>query len=176
MAADIAIDLLHGPSDADIEQLADVLIDCVEGGASVNFMHPLSHDKAVLFWRRVAADVTAGSRMLLVARSTSGIVGTVQVVPAGLDNQPHRADITKMLVHRRARKRGIGAALMCAAEEAARNAGKTLLVLDTATGGEGERLYARLGWILVGVIPDYALWPQGGLCSASVYYRKLVGV
>jgi GNAT superfamily N-acetyltransferase len=175
MATDIAIDLLDAPSDADVEQLADVLIDCVEGGASVNFMHPLPRDKAVEFWRRVAADAAAGSRMLLVARHIGGIVGTVQVVPAGLDNQPHRADIAKMLVHRCARKRGIGAALMRAAEETARNAGKTLLVLDTVTGGEAERLYARLGWIFVGVIPDYALWPRGGLCSASVYYRKLVG-
>jgi GNAT superfamily N-acetyltransferase len=175
MATDIAIDLLHAPSDADIEQLANVLIDCVEGGASVNFMHPLPRDKAVGFWRRVAADAAAGSRMLLVARHTGSIVGTVQVVPAGLDNQPHRANIAKMLVHRCARKRGIGAALIRAAEEAARDAGKTLLVLDTVTGGEAERLYARLGWIFVGVIPDYALWPRGGLCSASVYYRKLVG-
>jgi GNAT superfamily N-acetyltransferase len=138
-------------------------------------MYPLSRDKAVGFWRRVAAEAAAGGRMLLVARDAGGIIGTVQVVPAGLDNQPHRADIAKMLVHRRVRRRGIGAALLLAAEEAACKAGKTLLVLDTVTGGDGERLYARLGWIFVGAIPDYALWPRGGLCSASVYYRRLGG-
>jgi GNAT superfamily N-acetyltransferase len=170
---DIAIGLLPALSDADIEQLADVLIDCVAGGASVNFMLPFARDKAVGFWQRLAADVAGGARMLLVARDASGIVGTVQVVPAQPDNQPHRADIAKMLVHRRARRRGVGSALMRAAENAAREAGKTLLVLDTATGGDAERLYARLGWTLVGVIPDYALWPQGGLCSTSLYYRKL---
>lgn len=171
---DIAIDRLSTLSDSDIEQLADVLIDCVDGGASVSFMHPLARDKATGFWRCVAADVAGGGRMLLVARDASGIVGTVQVVHAQPDNQPHRADIAKMLVHRRARKRGVGAALMRAAENAAREAGKTLLILDTVTGGDGERLYARLGWTFVGVIPDYALWPQGGLCSTSLYYRKLI--
>jgi GNAT superfamily N-acetyltransferase len=173
-ADDIAIGLLPALADSDIEHLADVLIDCVAGGASVNFMHPLGRDKAVAFWRRLAGDVAGGRRMLLVARDAIGIVGTVQVVPAQPDNQPHRADIAKMLVHRRARRRGVGAALMRAAENAAREAGKTLLVLDTATGGDAERLYARLGWTLVGVIPDYALWPRGGLCSTSLYYRRLV--
>jgi GNAT superfamily N-acetyltransferase len=169
---DDIIDLLPVLSESDIQQLADVLIDCVEGGASVSFMHPLPRDKAVGFWRSVAADVTGGGRMLIVARDASGIVGTVQVVPAAPDNQPHRADIAKMLVHRRARRRGIGAALMRAAEEAARRTGKTLLVLDTASG-DAECLYARLGWTFVGAIPDYALWPQGGLCDTRLYYRKL---
>jgi GNAT superfamily N-acetyltransferase len=168
----IAVDLLPAPSDADIEQLADVLIDCVEGGASVNYMFPLSRSKALGFWRGVAADVAGGGRMLLVARDDGGIVGTVQVIAALPDNQPQRADIAKMLVHRRARWRGIGAALMRAAEDAARGAGKTLLVLDTASG-DAERLYARLGWTFAGTIPDYALWPQGGLCSTHLYYRKL---
>jgi len=170
---DVTIRLLPALSDSDAEQLADVLIDCVAGGASVSFMHPLARDKAVGFWRRLGDDVARGGRMLLVAHDASGIVGTVQVIPAQPDNQPHRADIAKMLVHRRARRRGVGSALMRAAEDAARAAGKTLLVLDTATGGDAERLYARLGWIFVGVIPDYALWPQGGLCSTSLYYRRL---
>ena len=170
----VAIRLLPALSDSDIEQLADVLVDCVAGGASVSFMHPLARDKAMAFWRRLADDVARGGRMLLVARDAGGIVGTVQVIPAQPDNQPHRADIAKMLVHRRARRRGVGSALMRAAEDAARAAGKTLLVLDTVTGGDAERLYARLGWIFVGVIPDYALWPQGGLCSTSLYYRRLV--
>jgi GNAT superfamily N-acetyltransferase len=171
---DASIRLLPALSDADIEQLADVLVDCVAGGASVSFMHPLARDKAVAFWRRLADDVAGGGRMLLVARDAGGIVGTVQVIPAQPDNQPHRADIAKMLVHRRARRRGVGSALMRAAEDAARAAGKTLLVLDTATGGDAERLYVRLGWTFVGVIPDYALWPQGGLCNTSLYYHRLV--
>jgi GNAT superfamily N-acetyltransferase len=167
-----AIRLLAAPTEAEMHELALVLIDCVEGGASVSFMHPLSLPKALAFWRRVARDVESGARVLLIAEGGSGIVGTVQIVLDQPENQPHRADISKMLVHRRARRHGIGAALMRAAEDAAREAGKSLLVLDTASG-DAERLYARLGWSLAGIIPDYALWPQGGLCPTSVYYRKL---
>jgi len=155
--------------------LSAVLIDCVEGGASVSFMSPLSQEKADAFWQGVAEGVAAGERILLVARDqTSGrIVGTVQVVLKQPENQPHRADISKMLVHRDARKRGIGAALMRAAEEAARMAGKTVLVLDTVTGGDGERLYERVGWIKSGVIPNYALWPKGGFCDTTVFYKQI---
>jgi GNAT superfamily N-acetyltransferase len=152
--------------------LAQVLVDCVEGGASVSFMHPLPLSRALAFWRRVADDVHSGACALLVAEDASSIVGTVQLVLAQPENQPHRADLSKMLVHRRARRMGIGAALMRGAEDAARQAGKSLLVLDTASG-DAERLYARMGWTLAGIIPDYALWPTGGLCSTSVYYRKL---
>ena len=159
---------------SDIEQLAAVLVDCVEGGASVSFMHPLAHARAADFWRRLAGDVASGRRVLLVAHDATGIVGTVQVILDQPENQPHRADVAKMLVHRRARRRGIGSALVRAAEDSARSAGKTLLVLDTVTGGDAERLYARLGWEFVGIVPDYALWPRGGLCSTSFYYRKLV--
>lgn len=155
-----------------LRELADVLIDCVEGGASVSFMHPLSQARAFAFWRRVADDVESGARALLVAQDDSGIIGTVQLVLDQPENQPHRADLSKMLVHRRARRLGVGAALMRAAENVARDAGKTLLVLDTASD-DAERLYARAGWTLVGVIPDYALLPRGGLCATSVYYRKL---
>jgi GNAT superfamily N-acetyltransferase len=157
----------------DVAQLAAVLVDCIEGGASVSFMHPLDPARAAEFWRRQAGDIRSGARMLFVAADRDGIVGTVQVVPAGPENQPHRADVENMLVHRRARGRGIGSALLRAAEDGARTAGKTLLVLDTATGGEAERLYQRLGWISAGVIPDYALWPRGGFCNATFYYRKL---
>jgi GNAT superfamily N-acetyltransferase len=148
------------------EGLADVLIDCVEGGASVGFMLPLPREKAIRFWQNALASAARGERIVLVAEEvgTSKIVGTVQVVLAMPDNQPHRADVAKMQVHSRARRCGLGAALMCAAESAAREAGKTLLVLDTVTGSDAERLYARLGWQRCGVIPDYALWPQGGLC------------
>lgn len=163
---------VFGLSDGEARSLASVLIDCVEGGASVGFMLPLSEERALAFWRRIGSDVERGLRVLLVAEDESGIVGTVQVVLEQPENQPHRADISKVLVHRRARRHGMGAALMRAAEEAARQAGKSLLVLDTASG-DAERLYTRLGWTLVGVIPDYALWPGGGLCPTSVFYRML---
>jgi len=164
---------LHAVDDAQIDALAEVLIDCVEGGASVSFMHPLTRDRAVAFWRHVAQGVVAGERALLVAEDAQGLCGTVQLVLAQPENQPHRADLGKMLVHRRARRQGLGAALMRAAEAAARECGKTLLVLDAVTGGDGERLYQRLGWKMVGVIPGYALMPQGGLCSTTVLYRDL---
>jgi GNAT superfamily N-acetyltransferase len=163
---------LTGVSDAQMHALALVLIDCVEGGASVSFMHPLSLARALAFWRDVAREVERGNCALLVAEDAGGIVGTVQVGLDQPENQPHRADVSKMLVLRRARRNGIGAALMRAAEDAARASGKSLLVLDTAND-EAARLYARLGWILVGVVPDYALWPHGGLCGTSFYYRKL---
>lgn len=159
-------------TDAQVGALARVLIDCVEGGASVSFMHPLSLNAALAFWRRVADDVQRGARALVVAEDAGGIIGTVQVVLEQPENQPHRADISKMLVHRRARRLGVGAALLRASEDAAREAGKSLLVLDTADSTAG-RLYTRLGWILVGVVPDYALLPHGGLCATGFYYRKL---
>jgi len=158
-----------------IGELSAVLIDCVEGGASVSFMSPLTQERADAFWRGVAEDAAAGERIVLAALdgASGRIVGTVQVVLKQPENQPHRADIAKMLVHSGARKRGIGAALMRAAEEAAHAAGKTVLVLDTVTGGDAERLYERIGWIRSGVIPNYALWPKGGLCDTTVFYKQL---
>ena len=163
---------VHALDDAQIDELADVLIDCVEGGASVSFMHPLPRDRAAAFWRRVGQDVAAVERALLVAEDARGLCGTVQLVLHQPENQPHRADLSKLLVHRRARRQGLGEALMRAAEATARECGKTLLVLDTASG-EAERLYERLGWERVGVIPGYALLPHGGLCGTTVYYRNL---
>ncbi len=163
---------LSAPTAPQIEALADLLIDCVEGGASVSFMHPLSMTRALAFWHRIADDVTTGARAVLVAEDARGIVGTVQLVLEQPENQPHRAEVSKMLVHRRARRRGIGAALLEAAEQLARELGKTLLVLDTASG-DAERLYARLGWQRCGVIPGYALLPHGGLCATSYFYRAL---
>jgi GNAT superfamily N-acetyltransferase len=159
--------------DAQIDGLADLLIDCVDGGASVSFMHPLEPAKAEAFWRRVAAGVAAGQRALLVAEDEIGIVGTVQLILDQPENQPHRADLSKMLVHRRARRQGLGAALMRAAEQLAVDCGKTLLVLDTVTGSDAERLYARLGWVRVGTIPDYALLSRGGLWGTTLYYKAL---
>src|SRR6478736_10483217 len=156
-----------------IEQLTDVLFDCVEGGASVSFMHPLNRDHARAFWQRVAEDVARGARALIVATDAHGICGTVQLIFDLPDNQPHRADLAKMLVHRRARRLGLGAKLLTAAEAAARESGKTLLVLDAVTGGDGARLYERMGWSRVGDIPNYALYPRGGFCSTTYYYREL---
>jgi GNAT superfamily N-acetyltransferase len=164
---------LHAVDDEQIEALADVLIDCVEGGASVSFMHPLTRERADAFWRTVAADVASGARALLVAEDDRGICGTVQLVLDMPENQPHRADLVKMLVHRRARRRGLGAALMKAAESMAVECGRTLLVLDAVTGDAGERLYTRLGWTRVGVIPRYALMPDGTPCSTTYFYRDL---
>ena len=165
---------VHALDDSQIEELADVLIDCVEGGASVSFMHPLPRDRAVAFWRGVAQSVAAGERALLVANDAQGLCGTVQLVLDQPENQPHRADLSKMLVHRRARRQGLGTALLRAAEATARECRKTLLVLDTASD-DAERLYERVGWQRVGVIPGYALLPQGGLCGTTVYYRNLGG-
>jgi len=159
---------------AELQALADVLIDCVDGGASVSFMHPLPRDKALAFWQGVAEATARGERALMVAEDAGGIVGTVQLVLAQPENQPHRADLSKMLVHRRARCRGVGAALMLAAEQAARDCGKSLLVLDTASA-EAERLYARMGWQRCGVVPGFALLPHGGLCDTVFFYRELGG-
>jgi GNAT superfamily N-acetyltransferase len=155
-----------------IEGLSDLLIDCVEGGASVNFMHPLSRLKAQDFWRRVAEAVADNRRALLVAEDAGGIVGTVQLILEQPENQPHRADLSKMLVHRRARRQGLGAALLRSAETLGRECGKTLLVLDTANS-DAARLYADLGWQRCGVIPGFALLPHGGPCDTTYFYRIL---
>ncbi|SEI62289.1 GNAT family N-acetyltransferase [Paraburkholderia diazotrophica] len=157
-----------------VDDLADVLIDCVDGGASVSFMQPLARDKAVAFWRMIAGGVERGERALLIAEDGDGrIVGTVQLVLAQPDNQPHRADVAKMLVHRRARRRGVAQQLMAAADAVARDERKTVLVLDTVTGGDAERLYARAGWQRVGDVPKYALMPDGSLCGTTFYYKHL---
>jgi GNAT superfamily N-acetyltransferase len=138
-------------------------------------MWPPPRHKALVFWQGVMDSARQGERVLLVAEDSVGEVhGTVQVMLNTPDNQPHRGDVAKMLVHRRARRCGLGAALMRAAENAAREAGRTLLVLDTVTGGDAERLYARLGWHRLGVIPGYALWPKGGLCNTTYFYKALM--
>jgi GNAT superfamily N-acetyltransferase len=155
-----------------IDALSRVLIDCVDGGASVSFMHPLSPQRAHDFWQQVADELTGGARALLVAEDDAGIVGTVQLLLAQPENQPHRADLAKMLVHRRARQQGVGAALLAAAEQVARDCGKTLLVLDTASA-DAERLYQRRGWQRCGTVPGYALLPHGGLCATTFFYREL---
>ena len=157
-----------------VEALADVLVDCVEGGASVSFMSPLPREKALTFWRGVAEGVARRERILLVAEDREGgIVGTVQLITALPDNQPHRADVAKMLVHRRARRRGIAQRLMAAVDATAQAEGKTVLVLDTVTGGDAERLYERAGWQRVGEVPKYALMPDGRFCSTTFFYKHL---
>ena len=157
-----------------VDALADVLLDCVEGGASVSFVLPFSRDKALAFWRSVADGVARNERVLLIAEQGDGrIVGTVQLIVAQPDNQPHRADIAKMLVCRSTRRRGIAQKLMNAVDEVARAEGKTVLVLDTVTGGDAERLYTRAGWQRVGEVPKYALMPDGEFCGTTFYYKHL---
>jgi GNAT superfamily N-acetyltransferase len=157
-----------------VDALADVLIDCVEGGASVSFMLPISRAAAIAFWQRVMQDVVNDERILLVAENAEGeLVGTVQIVTDQPENQPHRADIAKMLVSRHARRQGVAAKLLAAADEAARAASKSVLVLDTVTGGDAERLYERSGWQRVGVVPNYALMPDGTPCSTTFFHKQL---
>lgn len=157
---------------AQLEELAEVLHSCVQGGASVSFMLPFSVDEALAFWRGVAEGVARGERALIVAEVDGRLRGTVQLVLAQPPNQPHRADLAKMLVHREARRLGLGALLLAEAESVARAEGKTLLVLDTASP-EAERLYTRGGWLPAGVVPGYALLPQGGLCDTRFFYKTL---
>lgn len=156
-----------------IPALAEVLIDCVAGGASVSFMAPLPMAKAMAFWEGVVGGVARGERALIVARDPEGAIrGTVHLVLAQPENQPHRADVTKLLVHRRARRSGVGELLMREIERVALADGKTVLVLDTASD-DARRLYERLGWTLVGPIPNYALNPDGTLCDTWIYWKAL---
>jgi GNAT superfamily N-acetyltransferase len=157
-----------------VEPLADVLRDCVEGGASVGFMLPLAPAKALAFWRRVADGVQAGQRVLLVAQDAQGaIVGTVQLLLDLPENQPHRGDVAKMLVLRRARRQGLAQRLLEALEREALLEGRTVLVLDAVTGGDAERLYQRAGWCPVGSIPRFALMPDGRPCATTYFYKQL---
>ena len=174
MSAEAEITSLEAPvAESALGQLADVLVDCVEGGASVSFMSPFSHQQALTFFRKVAGSVASGDTVLLAARLGDRIVGTVQL---GLDtppNQPHRADIKKLLVHRSVRGHGVGAALKAQAEEEARRRGRWLLVLDTVPGENGHRLYLRAGWTQTGLVPNYALFPDGRLCDTAIMWKRL---
>jgi GNAT superfamily N-acetyltransferase len=170
---DARVERLRCVVDADRTALAALLIDAVEGGASVGFMHPLSRERAIRFWCRVAEGVDRGERALFATRDDAGrIVGTVQLLLDLPENQPHRAEIAKMLVHRSARRRGLGEALMRAAECYAQQLGRDLLTLDTGSA-DAERLYQRLGWMRVGEVPGFALWPGGGRCRTVFFYRRL---
>ena len=174
MSEAVEIFVLEAPvADAALEQLSQVLVDCVDGGASVSFMAPFSHEDGLKFFCKVASSVAAGETVLIAASLDGRIVGTVQL---GLDtppNQPHRADVKKMLVHRAARNRGIGAMLMASVEGEAKKRGRWLLVLDTVPGMSGYRLYQRAGWTQSGVIPNYALMPDGALCDTALFWKRL---
>jgi GNAT superfamily N-acetyltransferase len=137
-------------------------------------MRPLARGKALAFWRGVAEGVARGERVLLIAEDAAGrIVGTVQLIPSQTDNQPHRADVAKLLVHRSARRRGIAQRLLAALDDAAREQGRSVLVLDTEAGGDAERLYERTGWQRVGVVPDYAYTPEGRLAGATFFCKRV---
>ncbi len=155
-----------------VDELGHVLVDCVEGGASVSFMHPFGLDEATGYFQKVAEEIDRGETIVLAARHRGRIVGSVQLGLATPPNQPHRADVKKLLVHREARRLGIGAALMAAIEHAAARRGRTLLVLDTASA-DAERLYDRGGWVRVGTIPGYALWPHGPPCDTVIFWKRL---
>ncbi|HEU4994280.1 MAG TPA: GNAT family N-acetyltransferase [Gemmatimonadaceae bacterium] len=169
--AAVEIERVSAVSDDVVRGLAAVLVDAVSGGASVSFMS-LSFDEAVAWWRKTLGALSPRS-VVLVARDASGIVGTVQLQPAWAPNQPHRADVAKLLVHRRARGRGIARALMQELERRARTHGFTLLVLDTCKGSAAERLYTSLGWVRVGEVPHFALNPDGSPCDTVFFYRTL---
>jgi GNAT superfamily N-acetyltransferase len=172
--AELEIRRLHSADlHEQLDALASVLHDCVAGGASVSYLTPFSHEDARSAFEAFAAEVDQGRRLLLAAFANGDLVGTVQVILALPPNQPHRAEIAKLLVHRSARRRGIAQLLMERAEAEARAEGKTLLMLDTVTGDAGERLYARLGWTRVGVVPGFALYPDRLPCDATFFWKSL---
>ncbi|HET7738068.1 MAG TPA: GNAT family N-acetyltransferase [Tepidiformaceae bacterium] len=165
--------LVAPSADQALPQLAEVLVDCVEGGASVGFLAPLTLERAAEWWRGILASASRGERIVFVARDSSGAIqGTGQLVFAQPENQPHRADVSKLLVHRRARRTGAGELIMREIERVALVEGRTVLVLDTATP-EAERLYDRLGWTRLGPIPNYALNPDGTFCDTVVFWKAL---
>lgn len=156
-----------------LSPLSDILADCVNGGASVSFMLPFSRQTARAFWLRIAESVAAGERLVVVAEQAGQIVGTVQLVIDQAENQPHRADVAKLLVHQNARRQGLAKALMNHLEQLAREQGKSVLVLDTATGSGAERFYVQCGWEKAGEIPRYALMPDGTMTATSLFYKIL---
>jgi GNAT superfamily N-acetyltransferase len=153
--------------------LCETLSDCINGGASLGFMLPFTPQDAVDYWDEIADAVEKGGIILAAAEVDGKVVGTVQVGLASKPNQPHRGDLMKLLVHRSARGLGLSRKLMEAVEAEAARRGRTLLVLDTATGSDAEKIYPRFGWERVGVIPDYALWPGGGFCDTTLFYKRV---
>jgi acetyltransferase len=158
--------------DSDLRGLAQLLVDAVGSGAAVSFLAPLTLDRAEDWWRGTISASHSGA-IFLVARDGEGIVGTVQLHPAWAPNQPHRAEIAKLLVHRRSRRTGLATQLMRTIEDAARHAGFRLLTLDTKRGDAAERLYRNIGWTAAGTIPGYALDPDGAPHDAVIFYKEL---
>ncbi|TAG82529.1 MAG: GNAT family N-acetyltransferase [Burkholderiales bacterium] len=157
-------------------QLCETLTEAVASGGSISFMHPVSREKANAFWVKTSESVERGERILLVARDDQGVViGTVQSVIDLPENQLHRADIAKMMVHPRARRQGVAEALMREIERLTFVAGKTLMVLDTETDAAASHLYRKLGWSVCGHIPDFALKPHGGYCSTTYMFKRATG-
>ena len=165
--------LSAGEAEARLAELADLLVDAVAHGASVNFLAGFRPDEAVAFWRGQIPDIAAGGRLLLVAEADGRLVGTVVLTHAPQPNAPHRAEIGKMLVHSRLRRRGLGARLLAAAEDEARRAGRTLLLLDTEAGSAGEHLYRRCGWTAFGVVPIHSYRTDGRLAPTTFFYKEL---
>ncbi|MDX6450351.1 MAG: hypothetical protein QOH16_400 [Gaiellaceae bacterium] len=156
-----------------LDALAAVLADCVAGGASVGYMEPFSHAEARAVYEDYVGDAEQGRRIILGAFLNGDLVGTAQLVLAVPPNQPHRAEVARVLVHRSARRRGFAQRLMEQLEQEARTEGKSLLVLDAVTGGDAARLYERIGWNTVGVIPGYALYPDGRVCDTTVFWKRV---
>ena len=167
------IERLSAPAkEADIRGLAGLLVDAVQSGAAASFLATLTREGAEEWWRSMLASAAPGAVCLVARRDGGAIVGTVQLQPSWAPNQPHRADIAKLLVHRSARRHGLGTRLMQAIEAEARRGGFTLLVLDTRRGDSADRLYRRLGWTVVGTIPRYALDPDGSTPHDTVVFYK----
>ncbi|HET6682876.1 MAG TPA: GNAT family N-acetyltransferase [Gaiella sp.] len=165
--------LSGGEARAHLDGLAVVLHDCVEGGASVSYMAPFSDDDARMAFEGFVAEAELGRRLIIAAFDDGELVGTVQVILALPPNQPHRGEIAKLLVRRSARRRGIARLLMECAEQEAVAEGKTLLVLDTVTGDPAEALYEGMGWTRVGVVPNFALYPDGRSCATTFFWKAL---
>src|SRR5262245_61458545 len=167
------IERLSPPAgDRDLRELAELLVDAVESGAAVSFMAPLTIEGAEGWWRAILSNSNPAA-IFLVARDGAGIAGSVQLHPAWAPNQPHRAEIVKLIVHRRTRRAGLGTQLMRRIEEAAHRAGYTLLTLDAKRGTPAESLYRNLGWVPVGTIPRFAFDPDGTPHDAVIFYKEL---
>ena len=165
--------LTAAETQAALDALAEILHDVVEGGDSVSFMDGFGVADARAFYESLLPELERGTRVLLAAYVDGELAGTVQLVHAWPPNSQHRADVAKLLVHRRARGRGVGRVLMERLEDEARADGKTLLILDTVTGRAADRLYERLGWTRLGTVPEYARDPDGSFCDATFFYKPL---
>jgi GNAT superfamily N-acetyltransferase len=158
---------------ASLPELSDILVDAVANGASVNFLAGFTHDAAKTFWRNQIPGIASNATKLIVADNGQNLVGTVLLMFAHQPNAPHRAEIGKMLVHSTARRQGLGRRLLTAAETAASDAGRTLLMLDTETGSAGDLLYRNCDWIEVGRVPNHAFRPDGRLATTTIFYKQL---